>query len=351
MKRAIVVSGGGSKGAYAVGVLDKFRKAQSQLKFDVFVGTSTGALMAPFLALGKMDDLVNIYQNTTTPQVLKPKDRTSFLNNSSLYSTKPLKTLINKHLSDAECEPLIASTKKSIFILTVCLQTKKLTIFTNRNLPKSKSKVYDFVRLVDAQHLKRAMLASANQPVFMPPVKVNKDILQGDLAQRQYVDGGLLEYAGIEVAIDAKAKEIFTIYLSSDQEDKSTKTYTKTLQMLGPTLGIFTGNVGFNDLRIPNLHNGYLKYIDQVKSKLVSQGMAQSEVDQAFDVKIKELEFKITEPHVIHLIRPSEVLKAGTNGLEFEPKEMKNMYNIGFADATTFLSNLRPEQITWVNRV
>ena len=39
MKRAIVISGGGSKRAYAAGVLDKFRESESQLKFDVFVGT------------------------------------------------------------------------------------------------------------------------------------------------------------------------------------------------------------------------------------------------------------------------------------------------------------------------
>ena len=68
MKRAIVISGGGSKGAYAVGVLDKFRKNENRLKFDVFVGTSTGALMAPFLALGKMDDLVTVsYTHLTLP--------------------------------------------------------------------------------------------------------------------------------------------------------------------------------------------------------------------------------------------------------------------------------------------
>lgn len=350
MKRAIVISGGGSKGAYAAGVLDKFRESESQLKFDVFVGTSTGALMAPFLALNKLDTLVNIYQNTKTHQVIKPKDRTAFLKNSSLYSTAPLKALINKHLSDAECNSLISSTRKSIYILTVCLQTKKLTIFTNRNMPKSKSEIYDFVRLVDAAHLKKAMLASANQPVFMPPVKVNKGVLQGIEAQRQYVDGGLLEYAGIEAAIDSKAKEIFTIFLSSEIQKTSTNTYNKTLQMLGPTIAILTGNVGFHDLRIPNLHNAYLKYIDQVKNNLKGQGMTQSSLDQAFDVKVKELEFKITAPHTIYIIKPSEVLKAGTNGLEFEPAELMNMYNIGKSDALTFLNNLTSLQKTWKGR-
>ena len=50
-KRAMVISGGGSKGAFAVGVLDQFEQSEPDLSFDVFVGTSTGALIVLFLHL------------------------------------------------------------------------------------------------------------------------------------------------------------------------------------------------------------------------------------------------------------------------------------------------------------
>lgn len=347
MKRALVISGGGSKGAYAAGVVKKIQTLESKLKFNVFVGTSTGALMAPFLALDKIDVLVDIYKNTVTSQVLKQKPSTSFLNQSSIYSTAPLRKLIDKHLTDQECESLLRSRSKEIYILTVCLQTYKLTIFTNKNLTNKKTEVYDLIKLKSAEHLKKAMLASANQPIFMPPIPVNKNALTGDNKNHQYVDGGLLEYAGIEIAMDTACDEIFTIYLSSIQTKPNNKKYTKILQMLGPTIGILTGNVGFNDLRIPNEHNKTLKYIQDVKGKLSASGVSQAIIDNAFDSNNTNNNFVVRKPHIIHLIRPSEVLKAGTNGLEFVPKEMNAMFKIGENDAIAFLNGLSLNQKTW----
>ena len=49
MSRALVVSGGGSKGAYAVGVA-KVLMNEGDLTFDVVSGTSTGGLICPFVA-------------------------------------------------------------------------------------------------------------------------------------------------------------------------------------------------------------------------------------------------------------------------------------------------------------
>ena len=42
MKRALVISGGGSKGAFAVGALKNLIRERN-LTFDVVAGTSTGA--------------------------------------------------------------------------------------------------------------------------------------------------------------------------------------------------------------------------------------------------------------------------------------------------------------------
>lgn len=348
MKRALVISGGGSKGAYAAGVVNKLLKTEKKLKFNVFVGTSTGALMAPFLALNKIDVLNDIYKNTITSQVIKQKPSTSFLNQSSIYSTAPLKKLIDKHLSDQECESLLRSRSKEIYILTVCLQTRKLTIFTNKKLTHTKTDIYDIIKLKSAAHLKKAMLASANQPIFMPPIPVNNKILTTSIKNHQYIDGGLLEYAGIEMAMDTQSDEIFTIYLSSTQSKPDTKKYSKIFQMLGPTIGILTGNVGFNDLRIPKNHNKALAYIQDVKNKLSASGVSQAVIDSAFDSTHSNNKFDVRKPYVIHLIRPSEVLKAGTNGLEFVPKQMRVMFDIGEKDANVFLNGLAANQKTWV---
>ncbi len=60
MKKALVISGGGSKGAFAGGVAQYLIKKKEK-KYDLFVGSSTGSLMVSHLALGKVDELKKLY--------------------------------------------------------------------------------------------------------------------------------------------------------------------------------------------------------------------------------------------------------------------------------------------------
>ncbi|MDA9977219.1 patatin-like phospholipase family protein [Polaribacter sp.] len=62
MKKASVISGGGSKGAFAGGVAQYLMKEEEK-EYDLFLGTSTGSLMVSHLALGKLDALKKLYTN------------------------------------------------------------------------------------------------------------------------------------------------------------------------------------------------------------------------------------------------------------------------------------------------
>ena len=68
-KDILVIGGGGAKGSYAVGLLTKMNRT-----YDIYIGTSTGALIAPLVALGKYDELKEAYLN---------------LNNDSIYKVSP----------------------------------------------------------------------------------------------------------------------------------------------------------------------------------------------------------------------------------------------------------------------
>lgn len=61
--RALVISGGGSKGAFAGGVA-QFLIEKHGYKYDLLLGTSTGSLLIPHLALGKVQKIFDIYTNT-----------------------------------------------------------------------------------------------------------------------------------------------------------------------------------------------------------------------------------------------------------------------------------------------
>jgi NTE family protein len=60
--RALVISGGGSKGAYAGGVAQYLIQEEGR-EYDLFLGTSTGSLLIPHLAAGKIDKIHKVFTN------------------------------------------------------------------------------------------------------------------------------------------------------------------------------------------------------------------------------------------------------------------------------------------------
>ena len=75
MKKALVISGGGSKGAFAGGVAQYLMQNEKK-KYDLFLGTSTGSLMVSHLALGMIDELKELYTN---------------VNQKTIFSNNPFK--------------------------------------------------------------------------------------------------------------------------------------------------------------------------------------------------------------------------------------------------------------------
>ena len=66
--RALVISGGGSKGAFAGGVAQYLMKEKC-CQYDLLLGTSTGSLLIPHLALGNVDKIHDIYTNVNMSHI------------------------------------------------------------------------------------------------------------------------------------------------------------------------------------------------------------------------------------------------------------------------------------------
>jgi predicted patatin/cPLA2 family phospholipase len=66
--RAMVISGGGSKGAFAGGVA-QYLIEEKQYSYDLLLGTSTGSLLISHLGLKKIDKIRNIYTSVTQESI------------------------------------------------------------------------------------------------------------------------------------------------------------------------------------------------------------------------------------------------------------------------------------------
>ena len=67
---ALVISGGGAKGAFAGGVAE-FLIKECGKQYDLIIGTSTGSMLAPLLSIGEIERLKTIYTSVTQKDIFK----------------------------------------------------------------------------------------------------------------------------------------------------------------------------------------------------------------------------------------------------------------------------------------
>ena len=310
--KAVALSGGGDKGAFSVGVLRRlYNKGET---FDIISGTSTGALIAPMIAIGELDEIWNIYKNVTKDDVLKENDLVSAaLFKNALYDTSPLEKLIRKTINQQRYERIMSSSKK-IFISTVCLQNSRSTYFTNANIPGNRH--YDVLQWKDRETFIRAILASCIQPVLMPPVNINS---------LQYIDGGARNYLPTDITIDAGADEITAIITTPPNEryfDASAMNNVKDILLR--TIDIFSNEVASNDLRITELYSSGASYIEQLRERVRrNTGLTEEQIETIFTSASNPFFGK--RKIDLRVIRPSRNLG---NGLSFT--NMESMLQLGY---------------------
>ena len=67
-KRALVISGGGSKGAFGGGIAEYLIR-ECNFNYDIFVGTSTGSLLVPLLSIDEIEKIRAIYTTVTQDSI------------------------------------------------------------------------------------------------------------------------------------------------------------------------------------------------------------------------------------------------------------------------------------------
>tara|TARA_R110002072_G_scaffold117281_7_gene248224 strand:+ start:19517 stop:20422 length:906 start_codon:yes stop_codon:yes gene_type:complete len=209
--KALVISGGGSKGAYAGGVAHHLIVEQAK-QYNLLIGTSTGSLLLPHLALGKAEKLKSIYTNVNpkdifniNPFIVKRKGNREYVaikhwnvlwqlmrNKRTFGESKNLRRNISRNFTIEEFNTL----KKSNIEIVV----------TVSNLTKN---VVEYKRLKDHSYDDFCdwMWISANYVPFMSLVTKN---------DCEYADGGFGAVSPIREAIRRGAKEVDAIILEAE---------------------------------------------------------------------------------------------------------------------------------------
>ncbi|CAM3429908.1 patatin-like phospholipase family protein [Aequorivita lipolytica] len=210
--RALVISGGGSKGAFAGGVA-QYLIEELRRDYDLFVGTSTGSLLISHLALNKVEKIKEVYTSvnqksifSSCPFVIKEDkfggkqiaiDHYTVLRNfikgkKTFGESLNLRKLIEKSVTEVEFNNLKASEKE--------------VVVTVSNLSLNQVE-YKSVNDFEYQDFLDWIWISSNYTPFMSLVK--KDGCE-------YADGGFGSMVPIEEAINRGATSIDVIVLETE---------------------------------------------------------------------------------------------------------------------------------------
>jgi predicted acylesterase/phospholipase RssA len=187
----LVISGGGSDGAFGAGLLSGWTAARTRPIFGIVTGVSTGALMAPFAFLGPRYDalLKEFYTQYSTDDILRPTIIAGLFGGSALTSSEPLANLIAKYVDRKLLAEIAAEHKKG----------RRLLIGTT-NIDAERPVIWNMGEIASAGSdrslalFRKVLLASASIPGVFPPVLINVEA-GGKVRQEMHVDGGTTDNA------------------------------------------------------------------------------------------------------------------------------------------------------------
>jgi NTE family protein len=279
MPRALAVSGGGSKGAFAVGVVQALRE-RFDVTFDVVSGTSTGALLAPFVVTGRLGRAEELYTSFSTEDCFVRQDAVTALQAGFLLDTAPLRALIDRFVDDE----LFASVRRAtdagrrMFVTAVNLDTRALTYFhvgAPPRVPNDPSRVTREVSTREA--LVDAMLASASQPVIMRLPTIGGE---------RYCDGGVRETAPIRVVVDSGATDVVAIVLSPAPTGAPDPAGTSLLATADRTLDLLLSEVVRDDIAEAASVPGVRVTLIRPREDLITDSLAFTHADMRRMVRL-----------------------------------------------------------------
>lgn len=209
--KALVISGGGSKGAYAGGVA-QYLIEEEERDYDMFLGTSTGSLLVPHLAAGKIDKIHKVFTSvnqsnifSVNPFVIRRKENREYV---SIAFFNSLWQFIKMKRTFGESKALRRYIRKHFTLdeYNLIKETKEDVVVTVSNLSKNGVE-YKSIKDFSYDEFCDWIWISCNYIPFMSLVKKNGF---------EYADGGLGCVVPIREAILRGATEIDAVILESE---------------------------------------------------------------------------------------------------------------------------------------
>ncbi|MBQ3670797.1 MAG: patatin-like phospholipase family protein [Treponema sp.] len=238
----LVLSGGGGKGAYEVGVWKALIDFGVASRVTAFSGSSVGGLNAALFATSDFDYIDDLWRNVVPSELVTEKE---------LISQEGLKKIIDS----MSFSSLQEKKSPAVFVTAVRNNNLALKFIGNviSSLPGRYATRFLLNEEADAEQIRKKLLATSAFPVFTQPILLSDGY--------KYIDGGAEEFGGDNTPIDPivdnfdEITDIIVVYLSSTPERRIKKINydTKFIAEVIPTIDLgdlFEGTMNFDSDRI-----------------------------------------------------------------------------------------------------
>jgi predicted patatin/cPLA2 family phospholipase len=246
--RALVISGGGSKGAFAGGVAQYLMEREKR-KYDMFLGTSTGSLLVPHLAVNDISKLYDIFTNvqqqdifSVSPFVQRKKGDREYV---SIDFVNSLWQFIKMKRTFGESKALKRNIKRNFTReeYQKIKETKHDVVVTVSNLSMNRVE-YKSINDCTYEEFCNWIWISCNYIPFMSLAKVDG---------YEYADGGLGCVIPIREAIERGATEVDAIVLEAENMGKQRVLGNNPFSLMMNLFGHLLDQVERNDIVIGKL--------------------------------------------------------------------------------------------------
>ncbi|HLA97893.1 MAG TPA: patatin-like phospholipase family protein [Anaerolineales bacterium] len=221
-KVALVLSGGGAKGAFQCGA-EKYAREVKGYNWDLIAGVSVGALNGAMLAMKKYDRLFELWNTISNDQVYTGgfnviSTLKILFGAKSFYGNEPLKRML---LQELELDKI----QTDLRIGAVSLLSGEYVEFRG-----------------DDPNLAQAILASTVMPIIWTPVDVSAQ-------HKSMVDGGVRNISPIGDVLDAEPDEVVIINCSPQAADPLPEPPENIVKIGLRTLDIMLNELFTSDVR------------------------------------------------------------------------------------------------------
>lgn len=246
--KALVISGGGSKGAFAGGVA-QYLMERKKREYDLFLGTSTGSLLVPHLAVNDIAKLYDIFTNvqqqdifSVSPFVQRKKGDREYV---SIDFINSLWQFIKRKRTFGESKALRRNINKNFTFeeYKKIKQEKHDVVVTVSNLSMNRVE-YKSIQDCTYAEFCNWIWISCNYIPFMSLAKVNG---------YEYADGGLGSVIPIREAILRGATEVDAVVLEAESLGKQKVLGKNPFSLMISLFGHLLDQVERNDIIIGKL--------------------------------------------------------------------------------------------------